>query len=331
MIWLELRICTDNQCYVIFNYNKFSSFSILTNMPVKSALLILTVLLSVFLISINCRNNKTAIKEKNLNPSPSEVVQKDSMIDNKTEYQEADQPVQGSDTARHRKKIAEIKKKNYRLVLVGNSIIHTLGEFGGKYKPLQKVWMKHFAHRNAINLGYSGYRTENILWNLQNGELDFKTSPKVVVLLIGTNNADNRRFKVAHNAEHIYAGTKAIVTLIHKKHPNTKILIIRIFPRGGDREKGIGKGVFHSSDSCINTCIKAGALTKSLADDKNIYWIDVGKVFLLPDSTINTKLMPDLLHPNAAGAEAWMKAIEPTLSRLLGDKRILYDKKQLEK
>lgn len=42
-------------------------------------------------------------------------------------------------------------------------------------------------------------------------------------------------------------------------------------------------------------------------------------VFLRPDGTINTDRMWDLLHPSPAGAEAWVQAVEPTLSRLMGE------------
>ena len=68
---------------------------------------------------------------------------------------------------------------------------------------------------------------------------------------------------------------------------------------------------------------RAGELTKSLADDKQVYWIDVGNVFLKPDGKIDTALMPDLIHPYANGAEAAAKAMEPLLSKLLGDQPIL--------
>ncbi|NIP92642.1 MAG: lipase, partial [Akkermansiaceae bacterium] len=80
--------------------------------------------------------------------------------------------------------------------------------------PLKKVWDRHFAPRKAINLGHNGYRTEQILWNLQNGELDFARSPKVAMILIGTNNSDDRHFEKVHTAEEIFSGTKAIVELI---------------------------------------------------------------------------------------------------------------------
>jgi hypothetical protein len=121
------------------------------------------------------------------------------------------------------------------------------GELSGKYEPLRAVWERHFAPRHAINLGYNGYRTEHILWNLRDGELDFAVSPKVAILLIGTNNSDDRHFSKVHTAEEILAGTKAIVDLIKRRHPTTKILVMRIFPRGGDAEKGESPPAFNSS------------------------------------------------------------------------------------
>lgn len=220
---------------------------------------------------------------------------------------------------RHTAKVSAAKSGDYDLVLIGDSITHTLGELGGKYDPLKETWDRHFAPRKAINLGYTGYRTEQILWNLQNGELDFAISPKVAVLLIGTNNSDERHFPKVHTPEEIFAGTKAIVDLIRQRHPTTKILVLRLFPRGGDTEEGVSPPVFKSSAKCIETCWKAGELTAQLADGENVFWLDVNHVFLRPDGSINTDLMWDLLHPSPAGAEAWAQAIEPTLARLMGD------------
>ena len=223
-----------------------------------------------------------------------------------------------SPSKRHDAKVAAVNSGDYDLVLIGDSITHSVGELGGKYQPTKKVWNKHFAPRKAINLGYNGYRTEQILWNLKNGELDFKRSPKVAMILIGTNNSDDRNFKKVHSAEEIFAGTKAIVDLIKERHPTTKILVLRIFPRGGDSEKGVSPPVFKSSQQCIDICNRAGELTKKLADNKQVFWLDVNEVFLRPDKTINTDLMWDLLHPSPAGAEAWAEAVAPTLDKLMG-------------
>ena len=227
-----------------------------------------------------------------------------------------------SPSARHDQKVKEVRSKNYDVVMVGDSITHTLGELGGKYEPMKKVWNKHFLPLNTINLGYNGYRTEQILWNLQNGELEFKKSPKVFILLIGTNNTDDRHFKKVHNAEEIFTGTKAIVTTIQKRHPKTKILVLRIFPRGGDDEKGISPPAFNSSAKCIETCRQAGELTRQLADGKKVFWLDINKIFLQEDGSINTELMWDLLHPSPSGAETWVNAIMPTLRKLLNNKPV---------
>jgi len=228
-------------------------------------------------------------------------------------------------SARHTEKVAAVKSGHYKLVLIGDSITHTLGELGGKYEPLKAVWERHFAPRNAINLGHNGYRTEQILWNLQDGELDFDQSPKVAILLIGTNNSDDRHFPKVHTPEEIFAATKAIVELIKQRHPTTRILVLRIFPRGGDGEKGLSPPAFNSSAQCIETCRRAGELTARLADGKQVFWLDVNHVFLRMDGTINTDLMWDLLHPSPAGAEAWAQAIEPTLAQLMDDKPLAID------
>lgn len=229
---------------------------------------------------------------------------------------------------RHDKKVAAVKSHNYELLMIGDSILHTVGDEGGEWEPLKAVWQTHFAPRNAINLGYSGYRTENVLWNLQNGELELQKSPKVAVVLIGTNNTDDINYPTVHSAEQIFDGTKAIVETIRKRHPSTKILILSIFPRGGSREVTNFQRRFTNSDQCVDTCRVAGELTKKLADNKRVFWLNLNSVFFRPDGTMNTDLIPDLVHPNAEGAEAWAAALEPTLAKLMGDK-VIKSKQQL--
>ena len=223
---------------------------------------------------------------------------------------------------RHDQKVAAVKSRNYELLLIGDSILHTVGDEGGEWEPLKAVWQTHFAPRNAINLGYSGYRTENILWNLQNGELDMQKSPKVAVVLIGTNNTDDTNYPTVHTPEQIFDGTKAIVETIRKKHPSTKVLVLSILPRGGAREITNYHRRYTNSDQSVETCRVAGELTKKLADNKRIFWANLSHVFFRKDGTMNTDIIPDLVHPNREGAEAWVSALEPTLAKLMGDKII---------
>jgi lysophospholipase L1-like esterase len=224
---------------------------------------------------------------------------------------------------RHDQNVALARSGTHDLLVIGDSISHTLQNYGGKYVTLTKVWDRHYGHRRALNLATSGYRTEDILWNLQNGELDMAISPKLAVLLIGTNNLDDRRFQKAHTPEQVLEGTRAIVNTVRRRHPTTKVLILRIFPRGGDDEEGTSRPIFKTSPASLAACRRAGELTASLADGENVFWLDINHVFLRPDGRINVDLMPDLLHPNHAGAQAWLQAIEPTVARLLGDTPIL--------
>ena len=216
-----------------------------------------------------------------------------------------------------------VKSGSYDLVMIGDSITECVGDADGEWAPLKAVWDKHYAPRHAINLGYSGYRTENILWNLENGELDFKTPPKVVMLLIGTNNTDDQHYPRVHTAGQVFAGTKALVDLIRQRLPTAKIIVQRILPCGGPGDTTAYSRKYNRSATAIEAVRRAGDLAAQLADDKQVFWLDVNHVFLRPDGTINTELMPDMIHPNAAGAEARAQAIEPLLSQLMGDKPML--------
>src|SRR3984957_15791827 len=76
------------------------------------------------------------------------------------------------------------------------------------------VWNQCYAPRHAANFGISGDRTEHVLWRIDNGELD-GIHPKVLVLLIGTNN-------IGYPADQILKGDLKIVQEIHEKLPDTK-------------------------------------------------------------------------------------------------------------
>lgn len=213
-------------------------------------------------------------------------------------------PVHGYNINRHKEKLKQVADNKFDLVMIGNSITHNFEK--PEYKP---VWNKFFAPRNAINLGFSAYRTENILWNIQNGQLENQT-PKVLVLEIGTNNVDEKNYPTRHTAGQLAGGIEAIVKLIREKTPTTKIIILRCFPGcyGGPNPTSHRFILEHASD-----------IVSRIADGKHIFYCDVNHVFLNPDGSINKKMMNDWLHPTPEGALAWANAMEPLLSRLMGD------------
>ena len=216
-------------------------------------------------------------------------------------------PVEGYASRRHAEKLAVMAGEKFDLIMIGNSITHNFE------KPeYQSVWDQFFAPRNALNLGTSGYRTENIIWNIQNGELDGQ-SPKVVVLEIGTNNVDEKNFPIRHTSGQLAGGIETIVKLIREKLPDTKIVVLRCFP-------GCYGGPNPTSHRAILD--RASDIVSKLADGKHIFYCDVNHVFLNIDGSVNHDMMSDWLHPTPAGAKAWAKAMEPLLSELMGDKSL---------
>ena len=214
-------------------------------------------------------------------------------------------PVAGYSPGRHAEKLALIGKEKFDLIMIGNSITNNFEK--PEYQP---VWNQFFSPRKAVNLGYSGYRTENLLWNIQNGELDGQ-SPRVIVLEIGTNNIDEKNYPTRHTAPQLAGGIEAIVKLILKKCPDSKVIVMRCFP-------GCYGGPNPTSHRAILE--RASDLVSRLADGKHVFYCDVNHVFLNMDGSINHEMMHDWLHPSPKGAKKWAQAMEPLLSELMGGK-----------
>jgi lysophospholipase L1-like esterase len=199
------------------------------------------------------------------------------------------------DVPRHKKFLDIAKKGDVDVVFLGDSI--TQGwEGAGK-----KVWQKEFAPLHAANFGIGGDQTGHVLWRLTEGKEFDTIKPKVVVLMIGTNNTGR------DSAEQIAEGITQVVKTIHDKSPKTKVLLLGVFPR--DAKAGTANRE------------KIGSINKTVAklDDggKTVKYLDIGEKFLEPDGSLSPKIMPDYLHLSPRGYEIWAEAINPTLQELL--------------
>jgi beta-glucosidase len=188
------------------------------------------------------------------------------------------------------------KEGKAKLVFLGDSI--TAGWNGNG----KEVWPKAFGKYKPANFGIGGDRTQHVLWRITNGELD-GIKPKAFVIMIGTNNSGG------HTPEQIAEGVQAIVAKLRAKLPETKVLILAIFPRGADEK-----------DARRQVCMKTNAIVAKLADEKMVFYLDIGPKFLAADGTLSKEVMPDLLHLNPKSYATWAEAIEPTLAKLLGEK-----------
>ena len=203
-------------------------------------------------------------------------------------------PRDGGWMTRHQSFNDRVKQGNVDLLFIGDSI--TQGwEGAGK-----KVWDEFYGKRNAVNLGIGGDRTQHVLWRLDNGNIE-GIKPKLAVLMIGTNNSGT------NSSEQIAAGITAIVEKLRAKLPETKVLILGVFPRGAD--KADAKRLVNEG---------ANAIVKKLADDKNVFYLDIGPAFLADDGTLSKEIMPDLLHLNEKSYRLWAESIEPKVKELMG-------------
>jgi lysophospholipase L1-like esterase len=185
--------------------------------------------------------------------------------------------------------------KDIQLVFDGDSIT----DFFYPSDRGKEIWNARYAQYGAFNFAISGDRTQHVLWRLAQGQME-GLSPKLIVLLIGTNNIDrNTEGEVAE-------GIKAVVREYRKRSPESVILLQGVFPRGEKPADPKRKQV-----KAINEEVA------KLHDGEHIIYVDLADKFLEPDGTLSRSVMPDSLHPNKKGYEIWADAIQPFVDKYL--------------
>jgi beta-glucosidase len=183
-----------------------------------------------------------------------------------------------------------------QVIFIGDSI--TQGWEGeGK-----SVWEHHYTPRKAVNLGIGGDRTQHVLWRLDNGNLE-GLKPKAAVVMIGTNNSNGED----NTPGQIVDGVTAIVRKLREKLPQTRVVLLAIFPRNENFSAQRGK------------LLQINQVLRKLADDQWVYWVDFGHLFVNAEGLIPRELMPDYLHLTTKGYQIWANAIEDRLAAILGD------------
>ncbi len=185
------------------------------------------------------------------------------------------------------------------IAFIGDSI--TQGwEGNGK-----NVWAQHYGALNCLNFGVGGDRTEHVLWRFEQGQIT-GIKPKAVVLMIGTNNSNNNKDdgKEQYSAGEILEGVQTIVKELRTRLPETKVLVLGIFPRSQNFSNQRGK------------LLQINQALAKLADGKMVYYLDFGSQLIEADGTIAKTIMPDYLHLSEAGYEIWAKAIAPKLKQM---------------
>ena len=195
---------------------------------------------------------------------------------------------------RHEEKLA-LRSTRPELVFMGDSI--TQGWEGKGAEAFDQT----FGQWRTLNLGFSGDRTENVIWRLQHNEVT-GIDPKLVVLMIGTNNTGHRM----DPPDDIAAGVTNIIGELQTRLPNTNILLLAIFPRGetADDPKRV-------NNRAVNQRIR------SLAERPGVFYANLNTVFIDGQGRLNSAIMPDLLHPNAEGYQRLADALKPLVDALM--------------
>lgn len=199
--------------------------------------------------------------------------------------------------SRHEDKLQEENRETAKLLFLGDSITQGWEAAGSD------VWDGYYTPHGAYNLGYSGDRTENVLWRLQNGEVE-GINPKLTVVMIGTNNTGHRQ----DPPECTTLGIEMILDELKERLPETRILLLAIFPRGET-----------SNDPLRQLNKQINDRISELADDRRVFFLDINEAFLNEEGRLPEEVMPDKLHPNEHGYSLWAEAMDSTLRRLLAE------------
>jgi lysophospholipase L1-like esterase len=221
----------------------------------------------------------------------------------------ADQPVSRTDQnsrIAHAQLLEKARKGGIDIYFEGDSITRRWG--ATDYPELLVNWKRNFFGWNAADFGWGGDTTQNILWRLQNGELD-GVNPKIVVLLAGTNNVGNRVPAGGDEARvaDITKGLQAILRTIQQKAPGATIVLTAVFPRNDNM------AAMPAIDAINNNLAK-------LADGKKVRYLNVNDKLADRDGHLFDGMMDarDKLHPAIKGYQIWADALRPVFTELLG-------------
>ncbi len=204
--------------------------------------------------------------------------------------------------AAHEQLLAKTKQGKIDIYFEGDSITRRWG--ATDYPQLLAHWKKNFHGWNAANFAWGGDNTHNILWRLQNGELD-GVSPKVIVLQAGTNNLPWQGPANEATVEDVVAGIKAIIGEFQKRVPDATIVLTALFPR--PQNKAIAPAIEEINERIAK-----------LADGEKIRFLNINHKLVDSSGKLRPGVSSDGLHLNEPGYEIWAEALKPIFKELLG-------------
>jgi lysophospholipase L1-like esterase len=204
----------------------------------------------------------------------------------------------------HKQLVRKAKQGGIDVYFVGDSITRRWGAADPQYQPLLENWRTNFFGWNAGNFGWGADRIENILWRLENGELD-GVNPKVIVVLAGINNVGTEPGS-PERVEDITRGLRALLNVCQAKASNATVIMMGIFPR-------------NDSMAVIPTIDQINRNIARMADGRKVRYVDINDKLADREGRLFPGVMnADQLHPALKGYQVWADALKPILTELLG-------------
>jgi lysophospholipase L1-like esterase len=209
---------------------------------------------------------------------------------------------------RHQQIVSSLPRlRDTELLMIGDSITNNYDKAKPPDENFQPTWQRYYEPRRALNLGFSGDTTANVLWRIEHGEVN-GLHPRAAVVLIGTNNTGWKQ----QTAVETEAGTDAVVKELRHRLPQMQILLLGILPSELAPSKV-------KADQDVNRY-----LAQHYANQPYVHYLDIGRIFF-KDGRLDTTMFYDprlqppghALHPDTNGQRKMAEAIEPLLSTLM--------------
>jgi lysophospholipase L1-like esterase len=229
-----------------------------------------------------------------------------TQMNNEKAYEPSPRTDQNSMTA-HAELLLKAKKGRIDIYFEGDSITRRWGTSDEQYKHFLANWRENFFGWNAGNFGWGSDKTQNILWRLNNGELD-DVNPKIIVLSAGTNNVGNQAPQSSDDprVNDITRGIKAILDVFQQKAPRATIVLMGIFPRNDNM-------------ALMPIIDQINARIAKFADGKKIRYLNINDKMADKDGKLFEGMtIRDGLHLDVKAYQVWADALKPIFTELLG-------------
>ena len=258
---------------------------------------------------IDSPHNHLATPEQSMPWTQRSAAWMGALVAGRPPIERADVPTPRTDAnskLAHEQLLAKRKAGQIDVFFMGDSITRRWGASDERYADLLANWRANFTGWNAADFGWGGDKTQNMLWRLQNGELD-DIHPKVVVLMAGTNNVGRVTplGDVEERAADVVRGVSAVVREIRKRAPEATVVITGITPR-------------NDNIAVMPVINSANRQIAALADGRKTRYININDALAFPDNQLRAGMADDGLHLTVKAYQLWADALKPILTEILG-------------